>query len=525
MIPLSSVAWGPTDALRRDSQFSDKWVEPNEIKLCLSKDKWLISGEKGTGKSAIRRALVEIYGDQYLVAPVVDFNDISFRVLYDHLVELANTTKLSKTTTLSNCWQYAMIVELIVAAAQKEPARYQGLLDRLPGDKTEVPMNLRLMKLLEDIWNKIDEFTGSRGNKSERVPGKANLLASSGLTAGLLQHLSQFPLNREFVELKYKFFRKIEDSGDRVVLILDGFDRLKNDKRDSRSDSTKLIFASLVDAIQVIRTEPQLPQSLEIKAFIPHDRYLSLPLRDSDKIDTMHVAIRWTRATLQEFLKRRLDLVPKLQTRANFQSAWQQVMPDSVVNSRYRLEEDSFDYLARHTMLRPRQLQIHLEQLTVDYRDQNIDPSMVPAAVAASSKSIAKFFIDEFRTDYPNLARFIASMHGRDNVMEYNQFRQLVSNGLHRYHGVEEDSEVEDTIDELYSMGLFGVLTFIESGQESSGVYCPPTRESRRHFVDFFFKNAHASISGTLQDDSLVALHPVFIEHCNLRPHGSLIVG
>lgn len=150
---------------------------------------------------------------------------------------------------------------------------------------------------------------------------------------------------------------------------------------------------------------------------------------------------------------------------------------------------------------------------------------MVPAAVAASSKSIAKFFIDEFRTDYPNLARFIASMHGRDNVMEYKQFRQLVSNGIHRYHVVEEDSEVEDIIDELYSMGLFGILTFIESGQESSGVYCPPTRESRRHFVDFFFKNAHASISGTLQDDSLVALHPVFIEHCNLRPHASLIVG
>jgi hypothetical protein len=86
---------------------------------------------EGNGKSAIRRALVEIYGKQYLVAPVVDFNDISFRVLHEHLIELASTTKLSKTATLSHFWQYAMIVEMIAAAARRDPDRYADLLNKI----------------------------------------------------------------------------------------------------------------------------------------------------------------------------------------------------------------------------------------------------------------------------------------------------------------------------------------------------------------------------------------------------------
>lgn len=374
MIPLSSVVWGPTDALVRDVQFPEKWVEPDEIKMCLRSDNWLISGEKGSGKSAIRKALVDIYGTRYFVAKVVDFDNISFRVLYEHLLELAKTTRVSKIATLSHFWQYSMIVELMSACAQKDPARYGGHLERVPKARAAVPLNERLLTLLEETWNKIDEFTGEKNNK------KADLLASGGLTASFMQHLSQFPLDPDFDALKIDFFKKIEQHNDGIVLILDGFDRLKHDG--ASSASTQLIFASLVDAVHAIHADANLPPCLEIKAFIPHDRYLSLPLRDSDKIDTMHVSIRWTRHALQAFLKRRMDLTPRLQPGSNFYAAWRQVMPELVTNGTYRLEEDSLDYLIRHSMMRPRQLQIHLEHLSSDYRDKNIDPSMVPVAVA-----------------------------------------------------------------------------------------------------------------------------------------------
>lgn len=124
MIPLSNVNWGPTDALERDAKFPQKWIETPSIKKCLLKKSWLISGEKGSGKSAIRRALSEIYKSNFTTVSIVDFDDITFKALYENLVELALATKLSKTTTLSHYWQYAMIIELINACAKAKPTIY-----------------------------------------------------------------------------------------------------------------------------------------------------------------------------------------------------------------------------------------------------------------------------------------------------------------------------------------------------------------------------------------------------------------
>lgn len=516
---------GPTDAIDRDKKFVEKWVEPDEIKKCLRSDNWIITGEKGAGKTAIRKALVEIYGNQYFASAVVDFNNISFHLLHEHLVSLAMTTKLSKTATLSHFWQYAMLVELIAASAAKNPAQYQEFLRQIPSDRgARVSLNQRLMQLLEEAWNWIDEFTGARTTSGHNgVGAKANMLASGGLSAKLLEQLSRFPLGPEFEALKQRFFRRVEQRNDRIVLILDGFDRLKTDG--SSAHSTRLIFASLVDAIQSIHADPDLPPTLEIKAFVPHDRYLSLPLRDSDKIDTMHVAIRWTRSTLQDFVKRRLELTPKVQESGTFATAWRQVMPEHVHNQGYRIDEDSFDYIVRHTMMRPRQPQIHLEQLALDHFDRNIDPSMVPNSVAESSKKIAKYFIDEFKTDHAYMSRFVSSLHRKDNILEYKEFLSMIDDALKKHQAGGDDVLVEDMVDSLYSMGFFGVLNFIEPGRDAPGIYCPPTKESKRHFVDFFFKNPHPSISGTLQDSSLVALHPVFVDFCSLRAHPSLIVG
>ena len=523
MIPLSNVNWGPTDALVRDSRFSDKWTEPDEIRSCLSRDNWLISGEKGSGKSAIRRALTEIYGNRYIASPIVDFDDITFKALYEHLVQLANTTKLSKTTTLSHFWQYALIIELLVAAASTAPQRYSDLLELVPTARATISLNERLMRLLEEAWNKIDDFTGVRAVKKTNADvRKANLVASGGLTASLLQQLSTFPLGPEYEDLKRQFFSRIEENNDRIVLVLDGFDRLKNDG--TRSDATRLIFATLVDAIKSIHSDKYLPETLELKAFIPHDRYLSLPLRDSDKVDTMHIAIRWTRRSLQEFLRKRLELTPKLGY-GTFQTLWRQVVPENVTNSCYRIDEDSFDYIVRHSMFRPRQVQIHLEHLASQYPDKNIDPSMIPHSIAESSKKIAKYFIDEFRTDHPNLGRFVNSLHRRDNVMEYREFKIVVADAIKKFPSTDTELLLEDKVDILFAMGLFGIVNFVDPGSEIRDVYCPPTKESRRHFVDFFFKNPHPSISGTLQDSSLIAFHPVFVDFASLRPHPTLIIG
>lgn len=523
MIPLSNVNWGPSDALKCDKQFSQKWIEPPSVKVCLLKENWLISGEKGSGKSAIRRALKEIYVDKYLCAPVVDFDNITFRALYENLLELAKATKLSKTVTLSHYWQYAMIIELIVACANAKPEVYGKFLNRLPVSQAGIPLSERLLRVLEDAWNKIDNYTGQRQRK--RVAGtsvRANLLASSGLSAKVLADLSQFPLGKAFVEIQKNFFSTLEERKDQVVLIFDGFDTLRNDG--APADAVRLIFDSLVNAVQAISAYQDLPSGIGIKAFIPHDRYLSLSLRDFDKVDTMHIAIRWNETSLQEFLKKRLELTPKLGG-GMFLNLWRQVMPDKVSNYHYKLEEDSFDYLLRHTMMRPRQLQIHLEHLASAFHDQIVDPSGIPKSISESSKALATHFINEFKTDHPHLDGFIGSLHRKDNVLEFRELRKIVSDAFRRYQDTEDIQKIEQKINALYAMGFFGIVHFIQLGEVVGDMYCPPTKESNRHYVDFFFKNPHPTISSTLKDESVIAFHPIFVDYANLKPHPTLIVG
>jgi hypothetical protein len=451
------------------------------------------------------------------------FNGITFKCLHDNLIALARTTKLSKTATLSHYWQYAMLVELLAAAATARPHQYGDLVAQLPASRTRSSLSDRLFKLLEAAWNKVDVFTGKGSLRDPyHVQPPAHLSSGSGLSAELLDELGRFPLERRFVELKGEFFRRLEAAHDRIVLVLDGFDRLNADG--APNEALRLIFSSLVDAIQAIHADQHLPAGLEIKAFIPQDRYLAIALRDADKIETMHVHLRWNRLELKNFLKRRLELTPTIEGGA-FLLLWRQVMPEHVLNPHYQLEEDSFEYLVRHTMMRPRQLQIHLECLAADNHDRIVTPSTVPKTISDSSKSVSRFFINEFRTEDPDLDTFVSSLSHSDNVLEYGAFRKTIESAIVKSHSKDEGHSVETKVDLLYAMGFFGIVNFVEAGAPIGDVYCPPTRESRRHYVDFFYKNPHPAISSTLKDDSVIGLHPILVDYANLRPHSTLIIG
>ena len=520
MIPLSSVSWGPINATENDAQFPDKWIEPVEVRNCLEHDCWIVTGEKGSGKSAIQRAMREIHAADYYVTPLVDFDKVTFGALYQNLVDLSTTTQLSSSVTLSNYWQYSIVLELLKACAKKDRS-YAELLPRITDAKhDEIPLNARLLRLIEEAWNRIDEFT--RGENAHSAGRAANVLASGGLSSRLLHDLSEFPLGSEYQEMKRRFFRRIDERKHRATLILDGFDTLIT--HDAKPASIQLMFASLVDAILNIRKDPDLPRFLGIKALIPHDRYINLSLRDADKVGVMHTAIRWNIDSLKEFVRKRIEITARAKP-GPFQVLWRQVFPESIVNPFYRLEEDSFEYVLRHTMLRPRQLQIHLDHLARRHRDLNIDPTMVPASIAESCRYLSTYFMQEYALDHPHLERFVLTFERKDNVLEFKSFRDLVLAGLQRFHGTKHGIDVDEKVDTLYAIGLFGIVRFVESGDPMQEQYYPPTRESRRHYVDFFFRKPYTKVSTRLEDDSLVALHPLFVNFANLRPHPTLIIG
>ena len=521
MIALSEVSWGPINATQNDAHFTEKWIEPKEIQNCLEHDCWIVTGEKGSGKSAIQRAIREVHADNYYVTPLVDFDKVTFGLLYENLLKLSETTQLDKGVTLSNYWQYCIVIELLRACVKKAPNTYGDLLRRLPaGRRDDIPLNMRLMRLAEEAWNLVDTFT-SRQRESPHST-KANMVASGGLSSDLLHDLSIFPLGPEYEEVKRDFFQRVEHNKHRVVLILDGFDTLIT--QDAKPSSIHLIFASLVDAILTLRASEDLPGHVGIKALIPHDRYMNISLRDADKAGPMHTAIRWNIETLKEFVAKRIALTAKLKP-GPFQTLWRQVFPESITNSHYKVEEDSFEYVVRHTMLRPRQLQIHLDYLARKHRGVNIDPSMVPKSISESCRTLSGYFVGEYSLDHPDLERYILAFEKEPNIMDFETFRNLLEKGIKRFHGPNHGIDIADKLDVLYATGLFGIVQFVDRGKPVQEPYYPPTKESRQHYVDFSFRKPLTKVSARLKDDDLVAFHPMFVDFANLRLHPSLIVG
>lgn len=518
MEPLSSVEWGPIDANRPDDQFSEKWIEPEDIKNCLDPQNWIVSGEKGSGKSAIRRAIMEVHCDQYFVAGLVSFNQLTFKAIADNLADIAATTKMARTTTLSNYWQYCVIVELVRACAERQPSKYADLVDRIPAHRKtpRKEFNKGLLKLLEEAWRRIESITAPDQDSGVNLP------ESGGLSAEALHELSIFPLTRDYHDMKDEFFRRLRDYDHPVILILDDLDRIRNDI--TKSDAIQLIFDSLADALLALRADSRCPKNLAVKALIPHDRYMAISLRDTDKMSDISIAIRWHRRALQQFVRKRIEATTNIKG-PNFSHVWHQIMPRMVTNPHHGLEEHTFDYLLRHTMMRPRQLQIHLDDLSKRHPGTNIDPSMIPKSVAASSEKLAKFFIEEFSLDRPDLERFILTFSDQDNVMDYKTFRDFVINGMRRFEIACGATKSEDVIDDLYSMGLFGVVRYEDGQKMSPDTYYPPTREGKKHYIEFSYRRQYSKMSARLRDESLVALHPIFVHFANLKPHQSLVIG
>ncbi len=262
MIPLSDVNWGPINSTEADDKFSSKWIEPPEIKNCLDHSRWIVTGEKGSGKSAIQRAMREVHSSEYYSTPLVNFDRIHFGALHKNLIELSKTTSLDAGITLSNYWQYSIVVELIKACAAKDPSLYGDLLiEDSMRCHHDMSLPKRFLFLVQEMWNKIDDFTSRR--KFSPDHDKPNILFSAELDADILHSLGEFPLGMGYEKIRDRFFQKITQNRHCATLILDGFDTLITNG--IQASSIHLIFSSLVDAILSLKTNGDVPPFMGIK--------------------------------------------------------------------------------------------------------------------------------------------------------------------------------------------------------------------------------------------------------------------
>jgi len=286
------------------------------------------------------------------------------------------------------------------------------------------------------------------------------------------------------------------------------------------------LFYALIDAVYDITLDPKLSAHVSIKALIPHDRWLIQKPRDRDKWRGIHQSIVWRYANLKEFVRKRLALHPNIHSTTDFTVAWTQYFPEKIWNHCYKVNEDGFDYILRHTQYRPRQLQFHLIKLCKHFKDREISPLEIADVIASSCKERVVDFIEEFRIDHPQMDKFLRRFHGCANVLTYEAFCTRVGDIL-RQLGVAVD--IPEKIEKLYHIGFVGrvcVMTDFAYEAKKHATYFPPSRvDGKRYKCEFYYEEGAPEEFRNLDKADTVCIHPMFHDYCGLEPNERYLIG
>lgn len=524
----------PIDAARPDDSFFAKFVFHSKLPLILRDDCAIITGEKGSGKTAVCVYLNRELSSDSTVVLGIAFNDLRHADITRQISELSRLTGVDSIAMTSGFWRSVIMIEAMKCcfiADQSNLTVHEtqivGFL-RETGHMTRTPIDT-FLHLVVSAWRTIDKITS--GTAPDVAEAMLEYIAEDGTTRSIkknaFEYLKRYPFSENrYLKAESNFLKYLENKNKRIVFHLDGFDKLRGDGP-SATKSLDKIFEGLIDCVYNVKLEKNWSEKFLIKALIPHDRWLAIHQRDRDKYRDVHQCIIWKYTDLKSFVHRRFSLHSKAHNTLDFDSSWSIFLPDSVRNSFYGNSEHLFDYILRHTQYRPRQLQHHLIKICETFQNNPIIPEMIPEIIASSCKERVHDFEEEFIIDHPRIREFLLKFRGCSTVVTYTEFYSWVSKALKQLN--ESNVDVRLKIEKLYQIGFVGLVKFIEDHEfdkKKMLYYFPSKRvDGKRYKCEFYYEDTAPETFIDLRDDDLVCFHPMFHDYCSLTAHQSILIG
>lgn len=483
-----------------DEQFQRHFVATPEFADLLGDQRMIIAGAKGSGKTAIMRALADIdsYKKRYVAVYPVKLDGLKFAQLYTAIRRLDDASNQGVVAISRTAWQNVIAIYILEAATQAKlvGARLRGEIKKYLADSgyLNAAASDKLLGHLERVWQLLGKLSRDT-EEFEEDP-------VTGLQPRQQKVIGAFPSDRRLDEYLAAVIQAIRASGRRLLICLDGLDSVVEYSVESRD----LIFAGLIDAVYKCATDSRLAGALVVKALIPKElaHGARARLRDLDKIDQIMASIHWDAANLGEFIKKRLEQHIRTKGRT-FDEVWREYFPEKLRNDIHGLDEETYAYLLRHTLFRPRQLLLHVQKI-LDAWDRRevqapfkVDPTFIPKVVADTNHELAEYVVNELVLDFASLSDFLKSFRGLPSVMGWSEF----SIRMERFLGVPAE-RVREVFTDLYNYGLFGVAaTNGRPGQFTFG---------------FMTRRVERDVASGMKDNALVAIAPMFVEYCNCKP-------
>lgn len=449
--------------------------------------------------------------DSYFIVPI-DVTKISFQTLFD-LSKSKSDPRLEITEMLVNIFKLVLI-NAIINKIEKDPEQYSKYGDISKSFKKE------------SILNTSKSLLGSLFIAAEK-----SLTSGSDLAAIIN---STFLENTNLEKVYSKCINFLVETKKVAILFLDEFDIIIDLFKSSVSNrfffhqtiATSLLEIAYNGHLASDDASISFPNiNVQLKILFPEDLYSMLSPRDKQKYDRHAIKLRWSSNDLRVFLDKRLRvfLPDRLIKKESGTFIWNILFNKKIDNSFFSISEAPVDYIIRHTLFKPRDIQQICISITEEFIEKRnirtqeqffkslpIDEDSIKDGVKKGSQQIIEYLITEFDTF--NLKKILGILKNKNNIMKYVDLYNLLSKEGFSLG----ELTLTDIINRMWEIGIIGIIK--EGQHEIPEAYRQHKvfKDSQNIYHVSLFSFSWRNETEFSTDDKIV-IAPLFFDYLDLK--------
>jgi hypothetical protein len=407
-----------------------------EVDQIVRGDKYFVIGRKGSGKTAIceyfnRRQQFNVFGEK------LSFKNFPFNELYSR-----TNAQYTPPNQFISIWKYLIYGTICRLMIRNEAVNGE--------------VRAKLAKLYDEnapLSRRVGEWVGKEFG-----------LSLFGLSIKVTKERAGAPgswiENANFLEDII-----LEHSADATYFVL--FDELDEDYRDivanAQYQQYNALITSLFKAVQDIRSTFAQRTKAHIYPviFLRDDIYDIIQDSDKNKWGDFRVDLNWDQAKIQKVIAFRLSraIDATCAQPLVFAAAWGRVFGTQLMGSGRAKKNKiaAFDYIARSTLLRPRDFVAYLQQCAQQALDEGtkISPAIVRRVDKAFSNYLREELTDELFAILPDISNIFDTLSQlRKWNFSVREFERAYSRQFHR--GSLKEKDVKFVLQVLFLFDVIG---------------------------------------------------------------------
>lgn len=449
---LSQMDLGASAAENEITSLREYYLEIDAFRRAQRKEVRLVTGRKGSGKTAIFFMLRDIVRAKRSNV-VIDLKPEGYQLLKlkDSIVSLMSAGTVEHTITAF--WEYLLWLEVCYKLLEKDQELhkrdhnlfepYQRLKAAYTSDEYSVEGDFseRLKILLRDIISVIED----------KYPEGGALNLTTAQITGLIHRHSFHDLKTSVLEyLKHK---------NELWLLFDNIDKGWSSQGVQREDL--VIVRSLIEATRKIERELRnLKLSAHTIIFLRNDVFEHLVDSTADRGKETRANVDWDDPEmLRELIRRRIDRNWDSKTPESFSTIWRRICTPIIDG------QDSAEYMIDRCLMRPRSLLDligHCRGYAMNLGHDRITKEDISKACSAFSNDLLAEIDLEIRDVFPSAEHLLYSFIGSTQKLKREELLRVLVN-----HGIGQN-EIDALVNLLF---WFGFLGFIWTDGSSRYIY------------------------------------------------------